>query len=34
MKRAITVFSAVILAAALTACSPDFNGSRTGNPER
>ena len=31
MKRAITVFSAVILVAALTACSPDFNGSRTGN---
>ncbi len=32
MKRAITVFHAVILVSQhLTACSPDFNGSRTGN---
>lgn len=30
MKRAITVFSAVMLVAALTACSPDFNGSQDG----
>ena len=31
MKRLITIFSAMLLIASLTACSPDFNGSRTGN---
>ena len=31
MKKAITIFSVIFLITLLTACSPDFNGSRTGN---
>jgi ABC-type oligopeptide transport system substrate-binding subunit len=31
MKKIITIFSIIFLITALTACSPDFNGSRTGN---
>ncbi len=31
MRRIITVFIVVLSIASLTACSPDFNGSSTGN---
>lgn len=31
MKKIITIFSVIFLITLLTACSPDFNGSRTGN---
>lgn len=31
MKIIITIFSVIFLITLLTACSPDFNGSRTGN---
>ena len=31
MKKVITIFSVIFLITLLTACSPDFNGSRTGN---
>lgn len=31
MKKIMTIFSAMLLIISLSACSPDFNGSRTGN---
>ena len=31
MKKIMTIFSVIFLITSLTACSPDFNGSRTGN---
>ena len=31
MKKVIDIFSVLFLITSLTACSPDFNGSRTGN---
>ena len=31
MKKIIAIFSITFLVTSLTACSPDFNGSRTGN---
>lgn len=31
MKKMITIFSVIFLSTALTACSPDFNGSRIGD---
>ena len=31
MKKVITIVSVIFLITLLTACSPDFNGSRTGN---
>lgn len=31
MKKIIIIFSVILLLSSLTACSPDFNGSRTGN---
>ncbi len=31
MKKIIAIFSITFLVISLTACSPDFNGSRTGN---
>lgn len=31
MKKYTTLFSMILAAVSLTACSPDFNGSRTGN---
>ena len=31
MKKIMTIFSAMLLIIPLSACSPDFNGSRTGN---
>ena len=31
MKKIITIFSVIFLIISLTACSSDFNGSRTGN---
>lgn len=34
MKKIITIFSVLFLVIALTACSPDFNGSRTGNDKQ
>lgn len=34
MKKIITIYSAVLLITSLTACSPDFNGSRTGNDKQ
>ena len=34
MKKIITIFSVIVLITSLTACSPDFNGSRTGNDKQ
>ena len=34
MKKIITIFSFIFIFASLTACSPDFNGSRTGNDKQ
>lgn len=34
MKKIITIFSIIFLITSLTACSPVFNGSRTGNDDR
>lgn len=34
MKKIITIFSVIFLITSLTACSPDFNGSRTGNEKQ
>lgn len=34
MKRIVTIFSAMLLIISLSACSPDFNGSRTGSDNR
>ena len=31
MKKIMTIFSVMLLIISLSACSPDFNGSRTGN---
>ena len=34
MKKIITIFSVIFILTSLTACSPDFNGSRTGNDKQ
>ena len=34
MKKIIAIFSITFLVTSLTACSPDFNGSRTGNDKQ
>ena len=34
MKKIITIFSVIVLITSLAACSPDFNGSRTGNDKQ
>lgn len=34
MKRSITILSIVFFITSLAACSPDFNGSRTGNDDQ
>ena len=34
MKKLLLFFSVIFLVTSLTACSPDFNGSRTGNDKQ